>query len=106
MRKLTQVTGMTRSLTLRPGTPADLTEVDALPGRSYPRLLAADYPPSVMVLALPIIAPARPELLASDIWWLAQEAGGRIVGARGWMRAAAPARPATMATARGMCARW
>ncbi len=55
MRKLTQVTGMTRSLTLRPATPADLAEVEALLGRSYPRLLAADYPPSVMVLALPVI---------------------------------------------------
>ena len=88
LRKLTQVTGMTRSLTLRPGTPADLAEVEALPGRSDPRLLAADYPPSVMVLALPVIARARPELLASGTWWLAQEADGRIVGAGGWTRAA------------------
>jgi hypothetical protein len=90
LRKLNHVTGMTRSLTLRPATPADLAEVDALPGRSYPRLLAADYPPSVMVLALPIIARARPELPASDTWWLAQEADGRIVGAGGCTRAAAP----------------
>ncbi|MCA3443909.1 MAG: GNAT family N-acetyltransferase [Rhodobacter sp.] len=81
---------MSRSLTLRPGTPADLAEVEVLPGRSDPRLLAADYPPSVMVLALPVIARARPELLASDIWWLAQEADGRIVGAGGWTRAAGP----------------
>jgi GNAT superfamily N-acetyltransferase len=80
--------GMTQLLTLRPATPADLAQVDALLARSYPRLLAGDYPPSVMVLALPIIARARPELLASGSYWLAQEADGRIVGAGGWTRAA------------------
>ena len=103
MRKLTQVTGMSRNLTLRPGTPADLAEVGTLPGRSDPRLLAADYPPSVTVLALPVIARARPELLVSGIWWLAQEVDGRIVGAGGWTRAA-PTGDDGDGT--GMCAKW
>ena len=79
---------MTELLILRPSTSADLAEVDALLARSYPRLLAGDYPPLVMVLALPLIARARPELLASGTYWLAQEADGRIVGAGGWTRAA------------------
>ncbi len=34
-------------LTLRPAVPADLSAVDALLARSYPKLLAPDYPPSV-----------------------------------------------------------
>lgn len=75
---------MTDALTLRLATPADLSAVDALLAHSYPRLLAADYPPSVLVTALPIIARARPELLASGSYWLAQDAAGAIVGAGGW----------------------
>ena len=53
------------TLTLRHATPSDLAAVDALLARSYPRLLAADYSASVLVTAVPIIARARPELLAS-----------------------------------------
>ena len=79
----------------------DLAGVDALLARSYPRLLKADYPASVLVTALPIIARARPELVMSGSYWVAVAAGGivgtRIVGARmvgaqivgagGWTRA-------------------
>jgi GNAT superfamily N-acetyltransferase len=72
------------TLTLRPASPADLSAVDALLARSYPRLLAADYPPSVMVLAVPIIARARPELLASGRYWLAEDPAGRLLGSGGW----------------------
>ena len=71
------------TLTLRLATPDDLSAVDALLGRSYPRLLAADYPPSVMVTAIPIIARARPELLASGRYFLAHD-GDRLVGAGGY----------------------
>ncbi len=79
---------MARTLTLRPATPADLAAVDLLLSRSYPRLLAADYPPSVMVTALPIISRARPELLASGRYFVAVDAEGRILGAGGWSGAA------------------
>ena len=72
------------TLTLRHATLSDLSAVDALLARSYPRLLAPDYPPSVLVTAVPIIARARPELLASGRYWLALDAGGRLVGAGGW----------------------
>ena len=56
--------------------------------RSYPRLLRKDYAPSVMVMALPIIARARPELLASGRYYLAFGADGKLLGAGGWSRAA------------------
>jgi GNAT superfamily N-acetyltransferase len=73
-------------LTIRPATRADLGAVDALLAHSYPRLLAADYPPSVLVTALPLIARARPELLVSGTYWLAVDAAGIVVGAGGWTR--------------------
>jgi GNAT superfamily N-acetyltransferase len=72
------------SLTLRHATPDDLSVVDALLVRSYPRLLAPDYPPSVLVLAVPIISRARPELLASGRYWVAEDAAGRVIAAGGW----------------------
>ncbi len=79
---------MTDLLTIRPTTRADLGAVDALLAHSYPRLLAADYPPSVLVTALPLIARARPELLVSGTYWLAMDAAGIVVGAGGWTRGA------------------
>jgi GNAT superfamily N-acetyltransferase len=75
---------MTDLLTLRPSTLADLSAVDALLAHSYPRLLAADYPPSVLVTALPLISRARPELLGSGTYWVAIDGGGEVVGAGGW----------------------
>lgn len=66
----------------------DLAVVDGLLARSYPRLLAADYPPSVMVTALPIISRARPELLASGRYYLAFGGDGKLLGAGGWSAAA------------------
>jgi GNAT superfamily N-acetyltransferase len=76
------------TLALRLATPADLEAVDLLLRRSYLRLLAADYPPSVMVTAVPLIARARPELLASGRYWVALAEGGRVVGAGGYSLAA------------------
>ena len=79
---------MTQTLSLRRAVLADLSAVDLLLSRSYPRLLAADYPPSVLVLAIPRIARAQPALLASGSYFLAEDGAGRIVGAGGWTRAA------------------
>lgn len=76
------------TLTLRASKLSDLSAVDTLLARSYPRLLAADYPPSVMVTALPIIARARPELLTSGRYFLAFAQDGRLMGAGGWSGAA------------------
>ncbi len=75
------------ALTLRLATPADMAAVDALLARSYPALLKADYPPSVLVTAVPIIARARPELLASGRYFVVME-GARAVGAGGYSLAA------------------
>jgi N-acetylglutamate synthase-like GNAT family acetyltransferase len=75
---------MAQTITIRRATRGDIADVDRLLARSYPRLLAADYPASVMVLAVPIIARARPELLASGKYFLALDATGRVVGAGGW----------------------
>lgn len=75
---------MEPTITIRRARPGDLAAVDRLLARSYPRLLAADYQPSVMVLAVPIISRARPELLASGRYFLAVDATGHVVGAGGW----------------------
>lgn len=81
---------MTDTITIRPTGPGDLAAVDALLARAYPRLLAADYPPSVLVTALPIISRGRPELLASGTYYLAEGPSGAVLGAGGWTRSGAP----------------
>ncbi len=70
-------------LLIRPATRADFAAVDRLLADSYPRLLAKDYAPSILVTALPIISRARPELIASGRYFVAEDAGD-IVGAGGW----------------------
>lgn len=65
---------------------SDLAGIDRLLGRSYPRLLAPDYPPSTLVLAVPRFARAQPALLASGRYFVAEDAQGRILGAGGWSR--------------------
>ena len=78
---------MAATVTIRPATPADLPRVDALLARSYPRLLARDYPPSVLVAVVPAIGRAKPALLASGTYWLA-EADGAVLAVGGWTAAA------------------
>jgi GNAT superfamily N-acetyltransferase len=70
---------------IRVARPSDLSLVDALFARSYPRLLKADYAPSVLVTALPHISRAQPSLLASGTYYVAEE-GAAILGAGGWTR--------------------
>ena len=62
----------------------DVPGVDALLQRSYPRLLKADYPPSVLVTAIPLIAQAQPNLVACGTYYVAETEDGRIIGAGGW----------------------
>jgi GNAT superfamily N-acetyltransferase len=88
---------MEQTLTLRRADRSDLAAVDALLSRSYPRLLAADYPPSTLVMALPLITRARPELLASGRYFVALEED-RVVGAGGWSTGG----PSDAATVRGV----
>ncbi|MEX0369026.1 MAG: GNAT family N-acetyltransferase [Tateyamaria sp.] len=68
---------------IRPTTKADLAAVDALLARTYPKLLKADYPPSVLVTALPVISRAQPALLVCGTYYVAEE-DGAILGAGGW----------------------
>lgn len=78
---------MEHTITLRRARPSDLGAVERLLKRSYTRLLRADYPPSVMVTALPLIVRARPELLASGRYFLAEAEDGSLLGAGGWSSA-------------------
>lgn len=82
---------MAKTLSLRLARPGDLGAVDRLLARSYPRLLAADYPPSVMVTAVPLLLRARPDLLASGRYYVVEDAEGRILGAGGYSLSRAPA---------------
>jgi hypothetical protein len=51
--------------------------------RAYPRLLKADYPPSALVLALPLISRAQPQLVTCGTYYLVQD-GDDLLGAGGW----------------------
>lgn len=73
------------AIEIRTSTRADLAAVDALLARSYPKLLKADYPPSVLVTALPLISRAQPGLMGCGTYYVAQDAGA-VVGAGGWTR--------------------
>lgn len=76
---------------VRTARPSDLAALDALFARSYARLLRADYPPSVIVTAVPRIARAQPRLLASGTYFVAEDEEGGLVGAGGFSRARARA---------------
>jgi ribosomal protein S18 acetylase RimI-like enzyme len=75
---------MTDQITIRPTRADDLAAVDALLAASYPILLKPDYPPSVLVTAIPLISRARPELLRCGSYYLAQDAQGQVLAAVGW----------------------
>ena len=71
-------------LTIRTTRRDDLSEIDALFQRSYPALLKDHYPPSLMVMAIPLIARANPALITSGRYFAVRDGSGRIVGAGGW----------------------
>ncbi len=74
----------TGSITLRSATGRDVKAVDDLLARSYPRLLKADYPPSVFVTAVPVISRANPALVTSGTYYVAESSDGDLIGAGGW----------------------
>jgi GNAT superfamily N-acetyltransferase len=78
--------GMAETLTVRIAGGPDLAAIDGLLARTYPILLKADYPPSILVLAIPLISRANPRLVASGNYYVVEEAGA-VVGAGGWTRA-------------------
>ncbi len=76
--------GTAAQVLVRASTLADLSAGDMLLQRSYRQLLKSAYPPSVMVMAVPLIARAQPDLLSSGTYFVAETADGRVVGAGGW----------------------
>ena len=76
------------SITMRPATPRDVGAVDLLLSRSYPKLLKKDYPPSVLVTAVPLISRANTALVTSGTYFVAEAPDGSIIGAGGWTRLA------------------
>jgi hypothetical protein len=71
------------TITIRKTRASDLAALDAMFARSYPILLKADYPPSALVTALPLISRAQPNLITSGNYYLA-EVDGQVVAAGGW----------------------
>ena len=70
---------------VRTAGPRDIPGIDELLARSYPRLLKADYPASVLVTAIPLISKAQPRLVASGTYYVAERrSDGAIIGAGGW----------------------
>ncbi|SMY08566.1 GNAT family N-acetyltransferase [Flavimaricola marinus] len=69
---------------LRPSNAGDIERIDRLLRQSYPRLLKPDYPPSVLVTAIPLIARAQPDLIKCGTYYVAEDRDGAIVGAGGW----------------------
>ena len=82
---------MTREhLTVRTATAADIEGVDILLARSYPAILKADYRPSVLVTAIPLISKVQPRLVTCGTYYVAVDPEGTIVGAGGWTRSGPP----------------
>ncbi len=69
---------------VRPSDAGDLAKVDELLARAFPILLKPDYPASILVTAIPLMARANPTLLASGRYYVAETCNGSIVGCGGW----------------------
>ncbi len=78
------------AITVRTARRDDLGAIDALLGASYPALLKHDYPPSILVTAIPLISRAQPNLIASGTYFVAEAEDGALVAAGGWTRGAPP----------------
>jgi hypothetical protein len=70
---------------VRPATIEDMDEVRKLLRRSYTTLLAADYQPETLEIALPMIAEPQIELLSCGTWYVViHPCDKNIVGCGGW----------------------
>lgn len=72
------------AIAIRTASLDDLSALDHLFARSYMRLLAPDYEPSVLMTAVPVMARAQPDLLRSGLFFVAHTQEGAIMGAGGW----------------------
>lgn len=76
---------MTTFYEIRPARPNDADAISAMMHASYGELLKPDYNPRILTKALPRISTARPELLASGTYYVAERLGtGEILGSGGW----------------------
>ena len=73
-----------QTIIVRVARKRDFDAVDTLLSQSYPKMLAADYAPSVLALALPKIARANMRLLRSGRYYVAESEGGQLLGAGGY----------------------
>ncbi|MDG1116542.1 MAG: GNAT family N-acetyltransferase [Flavimaricola sp.] len=71
---------------IRVATRADITAIDALLSRAYPRLLKHDYAPSILVTAIPLIARAQPRLVTCGTYYVVED-GETLIAAGGWTAA-------------------
>ncbi|MEO1113709.1 MAG: GNAT family N-acetyltransferase [Pseudomonadota bacterium] len=74
------------SFLVRTSIEADTEAVTALLQKSYAVLLRDAYAADVLEAALPLITKARPELLVSGSYYVAEDDEGGIIGAGGWTK--------------------
>ena len=72
---------------IRTAVISDIGAIDGILQRCYPRLLKADYPPSVLATALPRMTQAQPKLIMSGTYFVAEDKDGVLIGAGGWTAA-------------------
>lgn len=75
---------MDRTILVRIAKPSDLAAVDALMQRSFCVQVREDYPPSVVVTALPVLSRASSALMRSGTYHVAEDEDGAVLGAGGW----------------------
>ena len=69
---------------LRVTTEDDGELIGTLLRQSYPVLMRAAYPDSLLRLALPLMTRANPALLTSGTYYVATDEAGRAIGCGGW----------------------
>jgi len=78
---------MANSLSIRASSATDASAVDKLLEASYPALMARAYDVPTLSAALPLMTKADPALLTSMTYYVAERAGGELVGCGGWTKA-------------------
>jgi len=76
----------TKTLLMRSATDADISAIDQLLSRSYQKLLQQSYPPSLQVMAVPLISRANPTLVKSGTYFVTASPEGDLLGVGGWTR--------------------
>lgn len=76
------------ALTINVASPSDVARVDELLTASYARLLKAAYDDDLLARALPMMTVAKPDLLASGRFYLAECSNGALLGCGGWSESA------------------